>query len=401
MLLLFLPLPLLLTTLYLRSRYPLVQLVLLPAIILGTLHALLYPPEAQAWVQYANGFLSVGYLVRAVELLLVRDVEQLRALDRTSRSSAYSWQPMPAALGWTRLRWMLDLVMNPRAIGWSHGSARYHHPERLRNRRLPFFCSRLLTLVTAYLVFDAHQTCFSRNYPRVCSTIATILDTTWGVENAPEISENIAITYLFPVSCWLAVFSFMEAVRTLYSMVTVAILGTFSDLPSGEPWMYPGWFGSVTSLFRLNLKGIWGKMWHDLCRRPLLAISVTMTPRRWPGALKTFFIFYLSFIISGTFHAAGAYATLQSAHSAAMMMAFFNVLPVFIALQQLLSEYLIPQLLPRGLLADGVAWSTDAVIMAVWTHWTCPWFTKYSAVPEIIASFPLPVSFWGWLGGYM
>lgn len=142
-------------------------------------------------------------------------------------------------------------------------------------------------------------------------------------------------------------------------------------------------------------------MWHDLCRRPLLAISVSMTPRRWPAALKTFFIFYLSFIISGTFHAAGAYATLQSTHSAAMMMAFFNVLPVFIALQQLFSELLVPQLLPRGLLADGVAWSTDAVLMAVWTLWTCPWFTEYSAVPEIIASFPLPVSLWGLLGGYL
>lgn len=137
-------------------------------------------------------------------------------------------------------------------------------------------------------------------------------------------------------------------------------------------------------------------MWHDLCRRPFLALSLSLIPDSCPLGLKRLLVVCLSFMVSGVVHAAGTYAVSKDWFAASMMMFFFCVLPACVVVQQIISDQILPRILPaKSNISRVVIWLVDAAFVAAWGYYTSPWFLNYSRLPEAIESIPMPVSFWG------
>ncbi|PLB48557.1 hypothetical protein P170DRAFT_438131 [Aspergillus steynii IBT 23096] len=398
---------------------PYVRCILALAILCSATHAVISPPPSfSAFFKYSNAFLSGAFVIRAVELLLVYDLPRLKRLGSVAASASppkYVWKPLPTALGATRFLWICDLLVNPRAIGWNYGPVRYLPP--LRDHRqskkafddvnsidqgaevspATFSKRQLRRIVFGYLILDAYQSTFGRNYLALCETLASAATAGWGSQISTEASEILVRKYLFGPVCWLTSYAFVDGVHALFGLVGVGALGSIAPKLSAEPWMYPPLFGPVQSLLTFRLRDIWGKFWHDLCRRPFLALSISLIPKSSPPYLKQLIVLYTSFTLSGVIHALGSYAVSRNLQAAGMMMFFFFVLPTCIALQQIISSELLPRLIPRNRASRAMILVLNAAFVWAWANLTCPWFIEYSMLPQSMASIPVPFSFWGWV----
>jgi hypothetical protein len=135
-------------------------------------------------------------------------------------------------------------------------------------------------------------------------------------------------------------------------------------------------------------------MWHDLCRRPLLATSLLLVPGGMSRTAKRLLVLLVSFAVSGCVHAAGAYAVSGSAYGASVMVVFFVAMAGCIVLQEVLALGAQRALGGGGCVGGIVRWCCDAVVLVGWAYWTCPWFIRYSMMPEAIASVPV-LDTWG------
>ncbi|THC93034.1 hypothetical protein EYZ11_007488 [Aspergillus tanneri] len=368
--------------------------------------AVLFPPPFSDFVKYANAFLSSAYVIRAVELLLVYNPSHLQRLgrvtdatyDTSSSPPQYVWNPFLFTLGYRRLRWIGDLLVNPRAIGWSHGPARYRPPEDQSSSHAAFTTRQIYRLLVGYLILDTYQAVFGRNFPVVSDILATVVHRLLRISISPPVRQRLVQKYIFGPACGLTSYAFVDGIHAAFSLLGVSLPSVISPGLGAEPWMYPQLFGSVRYLFTFRLREIWGKMWHDLCRRPFLAISLSVIPKSAPVKFKRLIVLYTSFILSGVIHASGAYAVSQNLHAAVMTMVFFLVLPTCISLQQAVSGEILPRLLPRNALSRVVVGILDVAFLWFWATLTCPWFIEYSMLPQAMASIPIPFSLWGWLG---
>ncbi|KAL4971485.1 hypothetical protein BDW66DRAFT_165135 [Aspergillus desertorum] len=344
--------------------------------------SVLYPPNSGLTiVTYANAFLSVAFALRAVGLLVVHEPSQLKRLvkvhDDYSSSPVYVWESMPPALSIPRLLWTCDLLLNPRGIGWAHRVEKVCSIRHPPQSRLSFLAKEATKLVIAYFAFDIYRTWFGRNYPQLCAYFQ---------------AEEFVRRFLLPPACWLACYGFIDGIRAAIALLAVGGLYLVSPTLAGDPWMYPSIFGSWRYILWPRLKGIypalynekgnaltvvsdiWGKLWHDLCRRAL----------RTPPPLRRVFVGSFSFILSGIVHSAGTYAVIRDAHAVVMLMVFFILLPFFIAAQEAVSTHILERFLPASALTKATIW-----ILA-------PWFFRYSMIPESLISIPGPLrySFW-------
>ncbi|KAL2819859.1 hypothetical protein BDW59DRAFT_151214 [Aspergillus cavernicola] len=403
----------------------------------------LYPLTSLVIANYANAFLSVAYALRLVELLIINHPRQLKRLekvhDSSSSSPVYVWKPMPPALSFARLRYVCDLLINPRSIGWAHGSKKYlprleklsvnstvkakngyvsrengHHQEgnekficKEPTERLSFLTKEALKLVIAYLVYDTYRIFLGPRYALLCSHFHSLLtspnlqlfgDQYLGLQLqlSPETSARLVQRFLLPPACWAACYAFVDGIRAAVALFTVGGLYLVSPTLAADPWMYPPVFGSWRYIFWPKLKDIWGKLWHDLCRRALISTSTALIPRHTPLPLRRILVGFLCFIISGVVHAAGTYTVSRDPHAVLMIISFFILLPLWIAAQEIVSGQVLGRFLPDWQITKVIIWVLDAAYVLWWGYHTAPWFFRYSMIPEALASAPLPErwSFW-------
>ncbi|KAL2855565.1 hypothetical protein BJX68DRAFT_216197 [Aspergillus pseudodeflectus] len=395
-----------------------------------------YPPTSLIILNYANAFLSVAYALRAIELLLVDNPRRLYRLVKVNDSAPaeYVWKPLPPGLTLGRLLSVCDLLINPRGIGWAHGSKRYlpelkrtnmtsqngfqqkaeKHQEEERftlkvatQNRLSFLVKEALKLFIAYLVYDAYWVVFGRNYAALCSNFHSFLNGPHLLQfelqyfghqlrPSPEASAKLVRRFLLPPACWAACYAFIDGIHAAVALIDVGMLYLVAPTRASDPWMYPPVFGSWRYMFWPRLKDIWGKLWHDLCRRTLISSSSALIPRRIPVALGRFLVGFLSFVISGVVHAAGTYAVSKDLHAVLMMMVFFILLPFFVALQEAVSVQILEQFLPDWYITRILIWAADVTYVIWWGYQTAPSFFSYSMIPESLASAPLPESWSIW-----
>ncbi|KAL4901039.1 hypothetical protein BDW74DRAFT_87616 [Aspergillus multicolor] len=406
--------------------------------------SILHPPNSFTIITYANAFLSVAYTLRAVELLIINQPRQLERLikirDGSTTSPVYVWEPMPPALSYRRLFWICDLLINPRNIGWAHGSGKYLpqleklskippaqngtaslakqglHPARgtnkytLKNphqRRLKFLAIEALKLVIAYFLFDAYRTFFGRRYPQLCTSFHSLVNSAalqhfesqylgFKLQTSLETSERFVRRFLLPPACWAACYGFVDGIRAAVALFAVGGLYVVSPSLAADPWMYPAIFGSWRYIIRARLKDIWGKLWHDLCRRALINTSMVLIPRGASPSLRRVLVGFLSFILSGVVHAAGTYAVIRDTYSVIVMMMFFFLLPFYIAAQEVVRTHLFERFLPDLFLGRALLWTLDAAYVIWWGYHTAPWFFRYSMIPESVLSIPVPVRWSLW-----
>ncbi|KAL4878226.1 hypothetical protein BJY04DRAFT_209434 [Aspergillus karnatakaensis] len=416
------------------------------ALYLGTITSsviasAIFPPKTITILVYANAFLSAAFGLRAIELLIVNQPSHLKRLEKvfdgSSSSPIYFWKPMPPALSYERLLYVVDLLINPRGIGWTHGSKKYlphlkkmHPKSSAKNgngshtkqngqqdtekfilkeptqNRLNFLGKEALKLVVAYLVYDAYRTVFGRNYGQLCVNFHAFLNSAnvqsffrhigIKLQASPETSAKIVRRFLLPPACWAAAYAFVDGIRAALALYAVGGLYIVSPKLAGEPWMYPAIFGPWRYIFWPRLKDIWGKLWHDLCRRALITSSAALIPRRTPAPLGRVLVGFLSFVISGVVHAAGTYAVTQDPYAVFMIMLFFILLPFFIATQEIVSVQILERHLPDIFITRTIIWLLDAGYLIWWGYHTAPWFFSYSMIPESLASIPVldGWSFW-------
>ncbi|KAL4790333.1 hypothetical protein BDV19DRAFT_336622 [Aspergillus venezuelensis] len=401
----------------------------------------LYPPSSVTIIVYAYAFLSVAFAPRAVELLIIHQPSELRRLEKVheERTSAavYIWQPLPQDLSFVRFRFICDLLLNPRGIGWAHGSKKYlPQLEKLKTKSTPvngngsklskasgdyenelyvlreprnrplFLAKEALKLIIAYVVYDTYRTWFGRNYFQLCANFHSLLNSArvQSFEHhclgsqfspSPETSERFVRRFLLPPACWAASYGFVDGIRAIAALYSVGLLHLVSPTLSGDPWMYPAAFGSLKYIFWPRLKDVWGKLWHDLCRRALVSSSIALIPQSTSLSVRRTLVGVLSFAISGVVHAAGTYAVSRDAHAALMMIFFFILLPFFIAAQEAVNT-ILERALPDWYIALAVIWIFDVTYVIWWGYVTAPWFFDYSMIPESLASIPVPESWSLW-----
>ncbi|PYH44779.1 wax synthase family protein [Aspergillus saccharolyticus JOP 1030-1] len=417
-------LPLLVVTLFLQVKFhlrPGLKYALYASLIISALHAIFIPLKGLGdFVTYTNAFMSVSFIIRAVELLLLQNLDELMHLEKVSQVSSsilYSWEPVHKSLGYRRFLQVCNLIANPRAIGWNHGSTKYLPPLRpvegeaggehcfpehqnmvliADGDRRSFLLAHIWTVVMAYLTMDTYQAAFARNYTQICNSVDGFLNKVMGLSVSPATSEMMVRRYLLSPGCWIASYAFVDGIHSAIGVFSVGILRVFGAKYAGEPWMYPPVFGSVRHLLAFNLRDIWGKMWHDLCRNPFLTLSrAAIIPlKSIPVGTQRFLVICLTFFVSGVVHVAGTYAVSQDVCAVGMMMTFFCILPLCIAAQHLLSDRLLPLVLPHNELAQFVIWLVNMAFVTGWGHTTSPWFLDHSKLPEAIGSVPLPMSLW-------
>ncbi|KAL4953042.1 hypothetical protein BDW69DRAFT_184862 [Aspergillus filifer] len=411
------------------------------SIISSVIASALYPPSSVTIIVYSYAFLSVAFALRAVELLIIHQPSELRRLekvhqdDRTS-AAVYIWQPLPQDLNFVRFRFICDLLLNPRGIGWAHGSRKYlpqleelktnsafvngneskssraldlcgdgKYILEFQNRPL-FLVKEALKLVIAYVVYDTYRTWFGRNYFQLCANFHSLLNSArlqnfefhclgFQFSPSPETSERFVRRFVLPPVCWAASYGFVDGIRAIAALFSVGLLHLVSPTLSGDPWMYPAVFGSLKYIFWPRLKDIWGKLWHDLCRRALVSSSIALIPQRTPLSVRRILVGVLSFVISGVVHAAGTYAVSRDAHAVLMMIFFFILLPFFIAAQEAVNA-ILERALPNWFITRAVIWIFNVTYVIWWGYHTAPWFFDYSMIPESLASIPVPESWSLW-----
>ncbi|KAI2878135.1 hypothetical protein CBS11852_10267 [Aspergillus niger] len=419
-------LPVLIAALFLHVKFPLLpglRDTLYGIIVLSACSAIFYPPDTRDFIRYTNAFLSTSFVIRAVELLLVQDLSHLKRLQRVSylsSSPVYTWEPISPTLGWKRFVQVCDLIINPRAVGWSYGSPKYQPPVRkleaasapdgangcvpkredivlvAGDDRFTFLIGKLCRALVAYFIIDSYQTAIGRNYSSVSNFVETFLTNVLGIQASPAKTEGVIRLFVLPPIHWMASYAFVDGIHAATGVFSVGVLRIISPQLAAEPWMYPPVFGAIRYMFTFSLRDIWGKMWHDLCRRPFLALSLSLVPEACPLGLKRLLIVCLSFMVSGIVHAAGTYAVSKDWYAAFMMMFFFCVLPTCVVVQQIISDQILPRVLPaKSTISRVVIWLVNAAFVAAWGYYTSPWFLNYSKLPEAIESIPMPVSFWG------
>ncbi|OJJ65968.1 hypothetical protein ASPBRDRAFT_189399 [Aspergillus brasiliensis CBS 101740] len=419
-------LPVLIAALFLHVKFPLLpglRDTLYGIIVLSACSAIFYPPDTRDFIRYTNAFLSTSFVIRAVELLLCHDLSRLKRLQRVSYlsgSPVYTWEPISPTLGWKRFLQICDLIVNPRAVGWSYGSHKYQPPVRkieappapdgangcvpkredivvvADDDRVSFLRGKLIRALVAYFIIDSYQAAIGRNYSSVSNFVESFLTNVLNIQASPATTEGVIRLFILPPVCWMASYAFVDGIHAATGVFSVGVLRIISPQLAGEPWMYPPVFGAIRYMFTFSLRDIWGKMWHDLCRRPFLALSLSLIPDSCPLGLKRLLVVCLSFMVSGVVHAAGTYAASKDWYAAFMMMFFFCVLPACVVVQQIISDQILPRVLPaESNVSRVVIWLVDAMFVAAWGYYTSPWFLNYSQLPEAIASIPMPVSFWG------
>ncbi|GLB04410.1 hypothetical protein AtubIFM57258_010376 [Aspergillus tubingensis] len=417
-------LPALIAALFLHVKFPLLpglRDTLYGIIVLSACCAIFYPPDTRDFIRYTNAFLSTSFVIRAVELLLVHDLSHLKCLQRVSylsSSPVYTWEPISPTLGWKRFVQICDLIISPRAVGWSYGSPKYQPPVRkleavpdgangcvpkredivlvADDDRFSFLRGKIVRALVAYFIIDSYQSAIGRNYSSVSNFVETFLTNVLNIQASPATTEGVIRLFILPPVHWMASYAFVDGIHAATGVISVGVLRIISPQLAAEPWMYPPVFGAIRYMFTFSLRDIWGKMWHDLCRRPFLALSLSLIPDSWPLGLKRLLVVCLSFMVSGVVHAAGTYAVSKDWFAASMMMFFFCVLPACVVVQQIISDQILPRVLPaKSNISRVVIWLVDAAFVAAWGYYTSPWFLNYSRLPEAIESIPMPVSFWG------
>ncbi|KAL3471228.1 membrane bound O-acyl transferase family-domain-containing protein [Aspergillus californicus] len=402
----------------------------------------LYPPTSLTILNYANVFLSVTYALRLVELLVTHNPSQMKRLERIHDDHSfpvYAWKSMPPALSFRRLVYVCDLLINPRGIGWAHGSKKYlprlerlntksratvgHDPRKIGydrehevysklilkdpTRRLAFLVTESLKLIIAYMIYDAYRT-FGYRDDLVCTNLYALLNSSalqhfesnylgLRLHVSLETASKFARGLLSPPACWAASYAFVDGIRASFALFAVGGLYLVSPTLADDPWMYPPVFGSLQHFFSLKLKDIWGKFWHDLCRRALLSTATVIIPRQAPNYLRRTLIGFLSFMLSGVAHAAGTYTVTRDAQSSFVMIIFFTLIPIFIILQEIVTGQILPRFLPDWWITRAVIWILDAAYVLWWGYHTAPWFFRYSMIPEALVSVPVSGrwSLWG------
>lgn len=225
-------------------------------------------PAAGPLFNYMTGFMSVYHPVRAIELLIVSNPLSMRRLAKVG--PLYCWEPFPPSHDMRRVYYIIDLLANPRAIGWSHGPISHLPPASLIKMEAtastpwkradnwkPSLASFVVTqgrrIILAYLWFDLYYVAFVHEKGLFTRQIIGSFSNNLGAQLTLATSEEL-FKWSGRVARIISAQFFLDGSHAFFSLVAVGIISSLSHDIAGETWTHPTLFGG----FRLsspNLKG--------------------------------------------------------------------------------------------------------------------------------------------------
>lgn len=225
-------------------------------------------PTAGPLFNYMTGFMAIYHPVRAIELLIVSNPLSMRRLRKVG--PLYCWESFPPPNDIRRIFCIIDLLANPRAIGWSHGPVSHLPPASLiisgsgaRTSWKPvgnwkpscrsFILTQTRRILIAYLWFDMYLTVFAHGNGLLAKRIINNISESLGAQPTLVMSHEI-YKWLGRVARIVSAQIFLDGSHAFFSLVAVGIISAISHDIAGETWAHPTLFGG----FRLsspNLKG--------------------------------------------------------------------------------------------------------------------------------------------------
>ncbi|KAF8887536.1 membrane bound O-acyl transferase family-domain-containing protein [Infundibulicybe gibba] len=338
----------------------------LPFAILAALHAYMLTTRTdrtgEPMVDYHIGVGVTFLLLNASDYLFVTHAQRdLHRLDQKT--------PIPALPYLGRLRWALDLVLNPRGVNWTFGTARLEYSQQ---RRWEFVRAQLRRAVGCFVVYD----------------IASLADRARTVYLAGRELDGAEWFFWRTVGVlifWASSRTAISITHTLLSVIAV-VLGI------SQPRDWPKLFGPWWKLDSVG--AIWGQNWHQLLRRPLVAHGkyaariLGFAPHS-AGAYLTQVL--VAFVLSGFIHASGDWCSGHDATTVRANIVFF----LSQAGAVIFETAVVLGARRRGVRGGSWARVVGVMWVAAWMAWSCPeWM---AALWERMGSHPPPVSVVGLL----
>ncbi|KAJ5906131.1 uncharacterized protein N7473_003047 [Penicillium subrubescens] len=225
-------------------------------------------PSAGPLFNYMTGFMAIYHPVRAIELLIVSNPLSMRRLRKVG--SLYCWESFPPPNDIRRIFCIIDLLANPRAIGWSHGPVSHLPPATLiiseggartswkrvgdwKPSRRSFIMTQTRRILIAYLWFDMYLAVFAPKKGLLVTRMINNVSESLGAQLTIATSHEI-YKWLGRVVRIISAQVFLDGSHAFFSLVAVGIISGISNDIAGETWAHPTLFGG----FRLsspNLKG--------------------------------------------------------------------------------------------------------------------------------------------------
>jgi hypothetical protein len=238
--------------------------------VLYSIYSVQHPTEGPLF-NYMTGFMSIYHPVRAIELLIISNPLSMQRLRKVGR--LYCWESFPPPSDIRRIFCIIDLLANPRAIGWSHGPVSHLPPTSLiinesgaptswkrvsddwkPSRRL-FILTQARRILIAYLWFVLYLAIFARENDLLATQMIKNVSESLGAHLTQTVSQEI-YKWLWRVARIISAQFFLDESHAFFSLIAVGIISSTSIDIAGETWTYPTLFGG----FRLsspNLKGKW------------------------------------------------------------------------------------------------------------------------------------------------
>ncbi|KAJ7690228.1 membrane bound O-acyl transferase family-domain-containing protein, partial [Mycena rosella] len=248
------------------------------------------------------------------ELILLPAVDVSRARRMASNHRRKNIENAPLA---QRVRWAMNLFLNPRGVGWAHEPrAALSPPPPPTTPRTAFLARQLAQLFAALLVLDLANLHARRNPAFRLQTGLAAAGLPWRVLGTLVWAAGAAATF--------------SLVHSTASIVCVA-------LRVSRPCDWPPLFGSLADM--RSVRTFWARGWHQLLRRTLSAHGnyFAHTVLRLPpkSTLSYCVKVCTGFALSGLAHYLSDIVAVHPGRSGSLL--FFCLQPVAIALEMLVA----------------------------------------------------------------
>ncbi|KAI4116386.1 MAG: hypothetical protein LQ338_007724 [Usnochroma carphineum] len=344
--------------------------------------------------------------------------EVFAAQEPPDHNETYIWQSLPASF-LHRLDYILDLVTNFRGLRFTHQSPYNTLPPPPHIRSSLPSPSPPPSLPTQH--YPTRRTLFTKNLVPflLCSLALDILKYLTSLDPYfSTLPPSIPSPFPYPRTTRLLLsllFTYCSLLNIflLAPLLLACALGPSAIGAHASTWLYPPYFGPLSSIPEKGLAGLWGGWWHQLFRYAFesagdfVAGKLLRLRKNSPsGSAARVFV---AFCCSGVLHACASYTILGPTHPIRNSFAFFAVQPFGIVGQRALSVWLkengYREAVPLWMRKVG-----NVVVVVAWCLWTGPWIADEFARGGIWMYEPLPVSlvrgvkgegWWRWGGEWV
>ena len=225
-------------------------------------------PTAGPLFNYMTGFMSVYHPVRAIELLIVSNPLSMRRLRKVG--PLYCWESFPPPNDVRRIFCIIDLLANPRAIGWSHGPVSHLPPASFimgeggaptswkrvsdwKPSRRSFISTQARRILIAYLWFDIYLAVFPHKNDQLATRMIKDVSESLGSHVTLATCQEL-YNWLGRVARIISAQFFLDGSHAFFSLIIVGVISGISHDIAGETWTHPTLFGGLR-LSSPNLKG--------------------------------------------------------------------------------------------------------------------------------------------------